>query len=408
MSGNAFRVASVAMLTCGVDRNGLIRVSKVPSKNGQNEIQAMKNRGCYLEQQFVIESGWTYRKVTSQLRSWFPKVFDYLNLQLEKRQSATSHEEKPIWRLLNKCGQTLTVVDIGFPAGSDLAKHKGRDKASVNDCHLWFAGLDSERDDCNDILLSDTDDSVSIKSDNDLASSLMELDMSSDSDVKDPKGKGKAKAAPARTPVRSQNAKRSHTLLSPSPSEAIRKAVQKKLKKEPASDAAIPLFSTNPGSTSSELEPPLSTQPSAQSNSYQTVSFRTMTSRVPATLKVANKISAPPDFVSISEADVLWRDKIQDDDPFAEYINPWDSRYSMLNFTDLRELHYENYRQQQTETRELHYKNYRQQQIETKELHYENYRQQQMETKGLHYENYRQQQMETRKFGEPTHISIFG
>ncbi|KAG2105412.1 hypothetical protein BD769DRAFT_1676048 [Suillus cothurnatus] len=356
MSGNAFRVASVAMLTCGVDRNGLIRVSKVPSKNGQNEIQAMKNRGCYLEQQFVIESGWTYRKVTSQLRSWFPKVFDYLDLQLEKRQSATSHEEKPIWRLLNKCGQTLTVVDIGFPAGSDLAKHKGRDKASVNDCHLWFvtrnripdsiyeswntqpviAGSDSERDDCNDILLSDTDDSVSIKSDNDLASSLMELDMSSDSDVKDPKGKGKAKAAPARTPVRSQNAKRSHTLLSPSPSEAIRKAVQKKLKKEPASDAAIPLFSTNPGSTSSELEPPPSTQPSAQSNSYQTVSFRTMTSRVPATLKVANKISAPPDFVSISEADVLWRDKIQDDDPFAEYINPWDSRYSMLNFTDLR------------------------------------------------------------------------
>ncbi|KAG1719817.1 uncharacterized protein EDB91DRAFT_1169937 [Suillus paluster] len=29
-------------------------------------------------------------------------------------------------------------------------------------------------------------------------------------------------------------------------------------------------------------------------------------------------------------------------------------------------------------------------------------------TKELHYENYRQQQMETRKFGEPTHISIFG
>jgi hypothetical protein len=31
-----------------------------------------------------------------------------------------------------------------------------------------------------------------------------------------------------------------------------------------------------------------------------------------------------------------------------------------------------------------------------------------MEMKGLHYENYRQQQMEMRKFGEPTHISIFG
>ncbi|KAG2738474.1 hypothetical protein P692DRAFT_20701676, partial [Suillus brevipes Sb2] len=88
-----------------------------------------------------IEGGWTYRKVTSQLRIWFPKVFDYLDVQSEKRQSTTSrheHEEKPIWQLLNKCGQTLTVVDIGFPAGSDLAKHKGRDKASVSDCHLWF------------------------------------------------------------------------------------------------------------------------------------------------------------------------------------------------------------------------------------------------------------------------------
>ncbi|KAG1719499.1 uncharacterized protein EDB91DRAFT_1267913 [Suillus paluster] len=356
MSGNTFRVASVAMLTCGVDRNGLIRVSKVPSKNGQNEIQAMKNRGCYLEQQFVIEGGWTYRKVTSQLRSWFPKVFDYLDGQVEKRQSATLREEKPIWRLLNKCGQTLTVVDIGFPAGSDLAKHKGRDKASVSDCHLWFvtrnripdsvyeswntqpviAGSDSERDDCNDILLSDTDDSVSIKSDNDLASSLMELDMSSDLDVKDPKGKGKAKAAPTRSPMRSRNAKRSHTLLSPSPSEATRKAVQKKLKKEPASDTAVPLFSMNSESASPELKLHPSTQPSAQSNSYKTVSFRTMTSRVPATLKVENKISAPPDFVSVSEADVLWRDKIQDDDPFAEYINPWDSHYSMLNLANLR------------------------------------------------------------------------
>jgi hypothetical protein len=67
----------------------------------------------------------------------------------------------------------------------------------------------------------------------------------------------------------------------------------------------------------------------------ETVLFHTMTSRVPATLKVENKISTPPDFVSISEADVLWHDKIQDDDPFAEYINPWDSCYSMLNFTNL-------------------------------------------------------------------------
>ncbi|KAG1830705.1 hypothetical protein DFJ58DRAFT_736885 [Suillus subalutaceus] len=313
--------------------------------------------GCYLEQQFIIESGWTYFKVTSQLRTWFPKVFDYLNVQVEKRQSAMLCEEKPIWRLLNKCGQMLTVVDIRFPAGSDLAKHKGQDKASVSDCHLWFvtrnqipdsiyefwntqpviAGSDSECDNGNDMLLSDTDDSVSIKSDNDLASSLMELDMSSDLDVKDPKGKGKAKVAPARSPMRRRNMKHSHTLLSPSPSEATRKAVQKKLKKEPANDTTVPLFSMNSESASSELKPPPSTQPRAQSNSYKTVLFHTTstTSQVPGTLKVENKISTPPAFVSVSEADVLWRDKIQDDDPFTEYINPWDFHYCMLNLANL-------------------------------------------------------------------------
>ncbi|KAG1738582.1 hypothetical protein EDD22DRAFT_922718 [Suillus occidentalis] len=171
-------------------------------------------------------------------------------------------------------------------------------------------------------------------SDNDLASSLMELDMSSDSDIKDPKGKGKV--APAKSPTRRWNAKRSHTLLSPSPSEATRKTVQKKLKKEPASDAAVPLFFRN-SESASELEPPPSTQIRAQSDSYKMVSFRTMTGRVPATLKVEHKISAPPDFVSVNEADVLWRDKIQDDDdPFTVYINPWDSRYAMLNLANLR------------------------------------------------------------------------
>ncbi|KAG2338331.1 hypothetical protein BDR05DRAFT_951961 [Suillus weaverae] len=376
MSGNTFRVASVAMLTCGVDRNGLIRVSKVPSKNGQNEIQAMKNHGCYLEQQFIIE------------------IFDYLDVQVEKQQSAVLCEEKPIWQVLNKCRQTLTVVDIRFPAGSDLAKHKGQDKASVSDCHLWF------------------DDSVSIKLDNDLANL----------DIKDPKDKGKAKWHLL--------AKHSHTLLSPSPSEATRKAVQKKLKKEPASDTAIPLFSMN-SESASELKPPPSTQPRAQSKSYKTVTFCTTTSQVPATLKVENKISTPPDFVSVSEADVLWCDKIQDDDPFAEYINPWDSHYSMLNLANLR-MHYHlgllsagslmlspSQTLAQLKMPSPHMVTLSRVMSTFKaslKLRMKNY----CDfcklcslficmhmfglismTKELHYKNYRQQQMETRKFGEP-------
>ncbi|KAG1884086.1 hypothetical protein F4604DRAFT_1919907 [Suillus subluteus] len=364
---NTFRVASIALLTCGVDRNGLIRAPKAPSKNGRNEIQAMKNRGCYLDrpEQFIIDSGWSYHKITSQLQSWFPKVFDYLDIPVEKRPSAPSRssarptqEEKPIWRLLNKSGQTLTVVDVAFPTRTDLVKHKGRDKASVSECHLWFvtrnripddiyeswntqpviAGSDSEHNDCSDVLLSDVDslnDSFISKSDNELASSLMELELT-DAEVEDPKGKGKMKVvSPKRT-----NMKRTRTVLSPtsdqSPSE-VQRAIRKK---KSANDvqAAIPLFLTESGPSTGSQPFPL-TQP-AQSNSLneffiQTASFRSSRLGVQAGtairfLKSKSALSSPPEFVSVSEADVLWRSRPHVDDPFTpEHINPWDSRYSM-------------------------------------------------------------------------------
>ncbi|KAG2336494.1 hypothetical protein BDR05DRAFT_1005822 [Suillus weaverae] len=122
-----FRVASIAMLTCGTDKSGLIRETKAPGRSGQNEIQAMRNHGCYLDQQFRIDSRWSYAKITNNLRTWFPKVFKYLDTQVKKQTSQpwSSHEEKPIWCLLNKSGQTLKVVNIAFPTGSDLSKHKG-------------------------------------------------------------------------------------------------------------------------------------------------------------------------------------------------------------------------------------------------------------------------------------------
>ncbi|KAG1857220.1 hypothetical protein C8R48DRAFT_835174 [Suillus tomentosus] len=362
---NTFRVASIALLTCGVDRNGLIRAPKAPTKNGRNEIQAMKNRGCYFDrpEQFIIDSGWSYHKITSQLRSWFPKVFDFLDIPVEKRPSAPSRssarptqDENPIWRLLNKSGQTLTVVDVAFPTGTDLMKHKGRDKASVSECHLWFvtrnripdnvyeswntqpvvAGSDSEHDDCSDVLLSDVDslnDSFISKSDNELASSLMELELT-DAEAEDPKGKGKMKVvSPKRT-----NMKRTRTVLSPeqSPSE-VQRAIRKKskVKQEPANDvqAAIPLFLTESGPSTGSQPFPLTQL--AQSNSLKTASFRSSPLGVPAGtaiqfLKSKSALSSPPEFVSVSEADVLWRSRSHVDDPFApEQINPWDSRYSM-------------------------------------------------------------------------------
>ncbi|KAG2138164.1 hypothetical protein BD769DRAFT_1320828, partial [Suillus cothurnatus] len=112
---------------------GVIRVSKAPSKNSLNEIQAMKNHGCYVDEQVTFHHDWSYSRITQLLRKLFPKVFDYLDMERSRNASSSQsagQDEKPVWRLLNKSGQVLTVVDIVCPTGTDLAKHKGQDKAS--------------------------------------------------------------------------------------------------------------------------------------------------------------------------------------------------------------------------------------------------------------------------------------
>ncbi|KAG1880876.1 hypothetical protein F4604DRAFT_1902605 [Suillus subluteus] len=112
----------------------------------------------------------------------------------------------------------------------------------------------------------------------------------------------------ARTPKRANHMKR---VLSPDNSSSdTKRATQKKHKKESASD--IPLFFSDSGSSSCQAPP--STQPQFSSLRDQRL-----------------KVSSPPEFVSVSEDDVLWRNKTNDDDPFApERINPWDSRYIMM------------------------------------------------------------------------------
>ncbi|KAG2124927.1 hypothetical protein BD769DRAFT_1669082 [Suillus cothurnatus] len=327
-SGTSFRVASVAMLICGVDRHGAIRVSKAPTKNGMNEIQAMKNRGCYVDEQVSFYHDWPYSRITQLLRKLFPKVFDYLDLDRHRSVSSSQsvgQEEKPIWRLLNKSGQVLTVVDIACPTGTDLAKHKGREKASVTECHLWFvtrnripdtvyeswntqpivAGSDSEGD-CNGSeveLFSDVD---SIGDDVDdhnpeLASSLMEMELSDSGDNHDRKGKGVLRTI--ETPkIAMGNAKRTRTALSPNDSPANQRVAAKRLKSETAT--AIPRFL------------PLQSSPSLISQL-----------NVPATYP-SPELSRPATVVSVSEDDVLWRNQPQPDDPFAPaMINPWEPGY---------------------------------------------------------------------------------
>ncbi|KAG1757918.1 hypothetical protein EDB19DRAFT_1901407 [Suillus lakei] len=331
MSGTSistFCIVSVGILICGVNRHGTIRVPKAPLKNGMNEIQAMKNCGCYVDEQTTFHHDWSYSKIGQLLRKLFPKVFNYLDSERPRSFSSSQsagQDEKPHWRLLNKSRQALTIVDIACPTGTDLAKHKGWDKASVTESHLWFvtrnhipdsvyeswntqpiiAGSDSEGDsDSSEVeLLSDVD-SVRDNADHnpELASSLMEMELSDSVDIRTGyKGKGKLKIS--KTPM--VNAKWTHTVLSPDESPTNQRVVAKKLKSKTA--IAIPHF-----------------LPLQSLSSLNQLSIP----GVPAAYATCPELSHPATIVSVSEADILFRNQPQPNDPFAPaIINPWESEY---------------------------------------------------------------------------------
>ncbi|OAX31897.1 hypothetical protein K503DRAFT_860569 [Rhizopogon vinicolor AM-OR11-026] len=274
-------------------------------------------------------------KITQQLRKLFPKVFAHLDKRTAL-SSQSGQEEKPIWRLLNKTGQNLTIVDIAFPTGTDLAKHKGREKASVTECHLWFvtrnhiphlvyeswntqpiiAGSDSDCEVNSDLEFSELESTGDDEDNNSkLASSLMVLDLSDSEepqtrDICDAKVKGKSRSF--ETPSLNNgmsNAKRTHAVLSPDESPTNDRVVAKRLKSETAAISG-PLF--------------LSSQSSP--------SFGQLNLPVTASLKHKHpEYSRPPAVVSVSESDVLWRNQPHPDDLFAPaMINPWESQYSVI------------------------------------------------------------------------------
>ncbi|KAG2065986.1 hypothetical protein BDR04DRAFT_1160781 [Suillus decipiens] len=321
---SAFRIASVGMIICSVDRYGTIRVSEAPSKNGMNEIQAIKNHGCYMDEQATFDHDWSYSRITQLLRKLFPKVFDCLEAE-RSRNVSSSQDKKPLWRLLNKSGQQLTVVNIACPTGTDLAKHKGQDKASVTESHLWFvtrnhipdtvyeswntqpiiAGSDSEGDpDSSEVeLLSDMD---SIRDDADhnpeLASSLMEMELSDSGDVHaNYKGKG---LSILKTPM--VNAKWTHTALSPDESPTNQRVPVKRLKSETATAVSCSI--------------------SLQSTSLSQLSIPS----IPAAYASCPELSRPVMTVSVSDDNILWCNQPQPNDPFAPAtVNPWESEYAI-------------------------------------------------------------------------------
>jgi len=93
-----------------------------------SDIQALKNWLCFLDSgPYSVDSSWTHEQVTTQLKTWFPQVFEYLD-----KKPSTSLCDKPLWRLLSKEGKTFSVIEIVRPCGSDLFINKGRQKAGVD------------------------------------------------------------------------------------------------------------------------------------------------------------------------------------------------------------------------------------------------------------------------------------
>ncbi|KAG6373518.1 hypothetical protein JVT61DRAFT_6156 [Boletus reticuloceps] len=149
-SGKQFCVSKLGILICGIgvtfkshirclQKTGELRVTKFPTRpNCSNELQRMKNRGCYIDEVTSVDSTWTYEQTSTKLAEWFPQVFEYIRHHQLNIQTSGWGNVLPWWRLLSKSGFSLNVVEAVYPTGADLLQNKGWDKAGVGDSQLWF------------------------------------------------------------------------------------------------------------------------------------------------------------------------------------------------------------------------------------------------------------------------------
>ncbi|KAI6143357.1 hypothetical protein BKA82DRAFT_4359902 [Pisolithus tinctorius] len=99
-------------------------------------IQHLENHGCYLQQTIEVNSSWSHEDVTTQLRSWFPNVFQYFDSRREKANMTS--QTQPDWQLLVPANGKLELSTAVRPNGVVLARFKGRQKSGIADSNLWF------------------------------------------------------------------------------------------------------------------------------------------------------------------------------------------------------------------------------------------------------------------------------
>ncbi|KAI5995590.1 hypothetical protein EDD15DRAFT_2423402 [Pisolithus albus] len=335
-SSSIFHVSSVAMIVCGIGKDGNLRRPKAPAgKTYFSEVQSMRNRRCFIPStaggNVPINSSWSFTDVDKQLREWFPHVFQYLDEHLNRKRGSSGHphSKMPDWQLLMCHRGLFSIVQVVRPNGSTLMENKGRGKAGIADSTLWFAsrkavpddiyeswntepivvGSDSDSDsydfsanDTDVISISGTGSNSGNASDIDvkLSSSMIDLELDDHSTRAVLLDRGKGVAKQQKTPPR-----QSGELSSP-------------LSAHPRAH-----FSST-GKRSCALRSPVQSPPAGkrQKNLLPRPTPLFLPSESPQ-LEVP-QVSATPSFVSVSEDDMLLRGRHYPDSPGASpIINPW-------------------------------------------------------------------------------------
>lgn len=317
-SSSIFHVSSVAMIICGIGKDGNLKRTKAPAgKTYFSEVQSMRNRRCFIPStaggNVPINSSWSFTDVDKQLREWFPHIFQYLDEHSNRKRSSSGHprSEMPDWQLLMCHRGLFSIVQVVYPNGSTLLENKGRGKAGIAESTLWFAsrkaipddiyeswntepivvGSDSDSEsydfsanDTDVISISGTGSNSGNASDIDvkLSSSMIDLELNDHAAHVVLLDRGKGAAKQQKTPPR-QSGKRSCALRSPVQSPPAGKRLKNVLSRP------TPLFLP---SESPQFEAP--------------------------------QVSAAPAFVSVSQDDMLLRGRHYPDSPGASpVINPW-------------------------------------------------------------------------------------
>ncbi|KAI6095151.1 hypothetical protein F5141DRAFT_1068640 [Pisolithus sp. B1] len=306
-----FHVSSVAMVVCGIDKDGNLKCLKAPGgKTYFSEVQSMRNRRCFIPStaggSVPINSSWSFSDVDKQLREWFPHVFQYLDENSNRKRNSSGHPQS-------------TVQDAGLatpyvvqPNGSTLLENKGRGKAGVAETsrkavpddiyESWntepvVVGSDSDADsysfsaiDTDVISILGTGSNSDI--DDKLSSSMIDLELNDHATQAVLLDRGKGAAKQQKTPPRQSGKKAVFCFTVP---DAIAASSEK------TEEWPTPLF--------------------LRSESPQ-----------------APQVSAVPSFVSVSQDDMLLRGRHYPDSPGASpVINPWVEdleNYPALSFKD--------------------------------------------------------------------------